>query len=150
MTTKTPKTPTSATNAVALIAKKQVKDWMSPNPITVLSTTHIGEAYQLMSERHIRRLLVVENGALIGIVTLGDLRSLGANSDSDEAVKTQVDAALHHDPITVTPDTSLVDAARIMLQHKISGLPVLTVADHSLVGIITESDIFRAFIASEP
>ncbi len=150
MTTKRSTTSTAAVTTVATIAKKRVKDWMSSNPITILPTTHLGEAYRLMSERHIRRLPVIENGVLVGIVTLGDLRSLGANTDSDEALKTQVDAALHATPITVTTDALLVDAARMMLQHKISGLPVLSTTDQSLVGIITESDIFRAFIASEP
>ena len=92
---------------------------------------------------------VVENGALVGIVTLGDLRSLGADTESDEANKIRVDAALHTSPITVTTETTLVDAARLMLKHKFSGLPVLSASDQSLVGIITESDILRAFIADE-
>ena len=64
----------------------------------------------------------------------------------------RVDGALHTSPITVTTEkeTTLVDAARLMLQHKFSGLPVLSASDQSLVGIITESDILlRAFIADE-
>jgi CBS domain-containing protein len=139
----------TAKTAITLLAKKKVKDWMSRNPITVLPTTYIGTAYKLMSERHIRRLPVVEDGALIGIVTLGDLRSLGADTASDEAMKIRVDAAFRANPITTTEAALLVDAARTMLHHKISGLPVLSSSDQSLVGIITESDIFRAFIADE-
>jgi acetoin utilization protein AcuB len=140
---------TAMTTAMMLVAKKQVKEWMSPNPVTVLPTAHVDEAFRLMAERHIRRLPVTEGGALVGIVTLGDLRSLGADTDSDEPNKIRVDAALHTNPITVTPDTPLVDAARLMIQHKFSGLPVLSASDQSLVGIITESDILRAFIADE-
>lgn len=149
MTTTKTAMPTAKTTAMMLIARKQVKEWMSPNPVTVLPTVHVNAAYQLMSERHIRRLPVVENGALVGIVTLGDLRSLGADTESDEANKIRVDAALHTSPITVTTETTLVDAARLMLKHKFSGLPVLSASDQSLVGIITESDILRAFIADE-
>jgi acetoin utilization protein AcuB len=107
MTTAKTANPTAKTTAMMLVAKKQVKEWMSPNPVTVLPTTHVDEAFRLMAERHIRRLPVIERGALVGIVTLGDLRSLGADTDSDEPNKIRVDAALHANPITVTPDTPL-------------------------------------------
>ena len=145
----TTKSASPTTTAMMLVAKKQVKEWMSANPITVLPTTHADEAFRLMSERHIRRLPVVEDGKLVGIVTLGDLRSIGADTESDEPRKMRVDAVLHASPITVNTDTPLVDAARMMIQHKFSGLPVLSASDQSLVGIITESDILRAFIADE-
>jgi CBS domain-containing protein len=147
MTTSTPSE--HAAKASVPIAKKRVQDWMSSNPITVLPTTHIREAWQLMGERRIRRLPVVENGKLVGIVTIGDLRSAGADTDGDEATKMRVDSVFHADPIIVMTDTTLLDAARLMLQHKVSGLPVLSTIDRSLVGIITESDIFRAFIADQ-
>ncbi len=140
--------PTTAMTVVP-IAEKLVKDWMSPNPITTLPTTHVDEAFQLMHECQIRRLPVVQDGALIGIVTLGDLRSLGAGSESEESKKICVDAAVQTNVITVTTETRLVNAARLMVQHKVSGLPVLSMSDQSLVGMITESDIFRAFIADE-
>ncbi len=143
---------TSGASASALlppVAKKLVKDWMSHNPITVLPATRIREAWQLMEERHIRRLPVMENGNLVGIVTLGDLRSAGADTDGDEAAKMRVDSVFHANPITVTTDTTLLGAARLMLRHKVSGLPVLSSADQSLTGIITESDIFRAFITDQ-
>lgn len=128
---------------------KLVKDWMTPNPITILPTTYIRDAYQLMHERQIRRLPVVELGKLVGIVTLGDLRSMGADGENSEVVKVHVDAVLHANPITVNDDAPLVDAARIMIQHKFSGLPVLSASHQTLAGIVTESDILRAFIADE-
>ena len=57
MTTTKTAMPTAKTTAMMLIARrKQVKEWMSPNPVTVLPTVHVDAAYQLMSERHIRRL----------------------------------------------------------------------------------------------
>jgi len=129
------------------VRTKHVREWMSADPVTVLPTTHVSEAYQLMQERHIRRLPVVEGGNLIGIVTLGDLRSKGADADTDEVKRLRVDSVVHLNPITVTPDTPLRDAAKLMIKHKISGLPVMTAI--GLAGIITESDIFRALVADE-
>ena len=129
-----------------LTAKKNlVRDWMSTPPITILPDAHVTEAYALMQERHIRRLPVVENGHLLGIITMGDLREVGASLDNDQATKIRVDFAMNTQPITATPTMSLRNAAKSMIQHKISGLPVIS--DGVLVGMITESDIFRAFLS---
>jgi CBS domain-containing protein len=140
-------TTNSSSAALVPLYKTRVSAWMTAAPLTVLSTAHADQAFDLMTTHRIRRLPVVDNGKLVGIVTLGDLRSMGAGTESAEVSKTTVDAVLTANVITVPSNATLVAAARLMLQHKISGIPVLSESDQTLVGIITESDIFRAFIA---
>ena len=134
---------------------QQVKDWMTPNVITVSSSCTLPDAYWLMLENKIRRLPVIERGSLVGMVTLEDLRHTSpvsvARFDvihiSDMLSKLPVRQLMTENPTTVSPTASLIDAARLMLNHKISALPVLS--EEKLVGIITESDIFRAFVELE-
>lgn len=130
----------------------KVVDWMTTDVVTVEPGTTLPEATALMREKHIRRLPVVENGRLVGIVTYGDLREAGPSEATGLSIheityllqRLGVEKLMTKKPFTVTPDTALTEAARLMLQHKIGALPV--VADGALVGIITESDIFRAFM----
>jgi CBS domain-containing protein len=129
------------------MTSKLVRDWMTSEPFMVNPETRLTEAYRLMQEHRIRRLPVMADGKLIGIVTLGDLREAGAAGEGSEAGKKRVDVAMHSGPFTVSPEASLSEAARIMLQHKVSGLPVME--DDRLIGIITESDIFRAVMGEE-
>lgn len=126
---------------------RQVQEWMTPNPVAVLPTTRVPEAYALMEERRVRRLPVVEGGKLVGIVTLGDLRRVNADVGSPEAAKMRVEAVMTRDPYTVAPETTLRDAAKVMLKHKVSGLPVMR--GDEVVGMITESDIFRAVMLED-
>ena len=136
------------------MANDLVSDWMTPDPLVVHRQTTVPEAYQLMQEYKIRRLPVMAGDDLVGIVTLGDLRAAQASTASSlsayelEYLLSQqlVEEIMTVDPITVTGETAIADAAQLMLQHKIGGLPVM--AAGRLVGIITESDIFRALIAS--
>jgi CBS domain-containing protein len=129
--------------------KEFVRDWMTRDPLTIDPGLAVSGAYQLMKESGIRRLPVVEGDRLSGIVTLGDLRAAVA---SPEANLNIFEMALHmerftvmqimtREVVTVTPDSSIEAACELMLKHKIGGLPV--VADGRLVGILTESDIFR-------
>jgi len=134
---------------------KQVKDWMNPDVIIVSSSCTLPDAYWLMLENKIRRLPVVEKGTLVGMVTLADLRNMTpfsiAGVDvihiSDRLAKLPVRQLMSVDTKTISPTAPLIDAARLMLKHKISALPVLD--GDKLVGIITESDIFRAFVELE-
>jgi len=134
---------------------KQVKDWMTPDVIAVSSSCTLPEAYWLMLENKIRRLPVVEEGTLVGMVTLEDLRHtdpirvvrFDVIHISDMLSKLPVRQLMTENPKTISPTASLIDAARLMLKHKISALPVLD--GDKLVGIITESDIFRAFVELE-
>ena len=135
--------------------KMLVKDWMTSDPVTASSSCTLPEAYWLMLDNKIRRLLVVEKGALVGIVTLEDLRSKGPISVpgfdmvhiSDTLSKLPVRHLMTENLETIPPTATLIEAAHLMLEHKISTLPVLD--GNKLVGIITESDIFRAFVELE-
>jgi acetoin utilization protein AcuB len=138
-----------------LVTIKQVKDWMTSHVITVSSSCTLPDAYWLMLENKIRRLPVVEESNLVGMVTIEDLRHMDpvkvAGFDvihiSNMLSMLPVRQLMTKNPITIAPTASLIDAARLMLKHKISALPVLE--GDKLVGIITESDIFRAFVESE-
>jgi acetoin utilization protein AcuB len=129
-----------------------VQDWMTPDPIIISSDCTLPEAYWLMVNNKIRRLPVVDRGILVGIVTLEDLRGkLPANvisidpvRVSDTLVKLSVRYAMTENPKTIMAYATLIDAARMMLEFKISALPVID--GDRLVGIITESDIFRALV----
>lgn len=134
-----------------------VKDWMTSNPITVDPKTTLPAAYHLMKLNRIRRLPVVnDEGQLVGIVTLGDIREARPKeSKSSSAWELHLLIAgletrdfMSPNPITVAPETPVKQAAQLMLQHKIGGLPVID-AD-SVVGIITESDICRVLIERLP
>ena len=127
--------------------QKLVKDWMATPVVSVTPKTHLPEAYRLMVEHRIRRLPVLENGKLVGIVSLGDMREAEVTTDPSLAEKITIALILRSPVITVTPTTPLKAAAAIMLEKKISGLPV--VDGDTVAGMVTESDIFRAFIADQ-
>jgi acetoin utilization protein AcuB len=125
---------------------------MTPNPIVIDPQTSILDALHIMKEKKVRRLPVVAHGKLVGIVTEKDLRespSLKATSLSIFELnyllaKTPVSEVMTKDPITVTPDTTIEEAAVIMRDNQISGLPV--VDDGKIVGIVTETDIFDMLV----
>ena len=130
----------------------QVLDWMTPNPVTITPKTTLPEAHRLMKERKIRRLPVLEDGRLVGVVTLGDIREAEPSAATSLSVwelnylldTLTIDKIMRRNVLSVSPHTSIRDAAAMMLAHKISGLPVL---DHDrLVGVITEWDIFRMLV----
>ena len=131
-----------------------VKEWMTRNPITIAEDTSLTEASRLMKDNDIRRLPVVEHGKLVGIVTWGDIREASASDATSLTVfelgyllrELQVDRFMTRHPITVTPTTPISRAAQLMLEHKIGGLPV--VENGKLVGILTESDIFRMLVTA--
>ncbi|MFQ5942485.1 MAG: CBS domain-containing protein [Anaerolineales bacterium] len=116
------------------------------------------EAHQLMLKNEIRRLPVMDEEMMVGIVTLGDVRIADPSvfGGPDMAVissvysKLAVDRVMSRPVITVEPDTSVREAARVMLENKIAGLPVLE--EDRLVGIFSESDIFRMIVetAADP
>ncbi|MCS6846692.1 MAG: CBS domain-containing protein, partial [Anaerolineae bacterium] len=71
--------------------KRLVGDWMTRNPVIVLPSTPLPDAYALMQERRVRRLPVMDAGKLVGIITLGDLRQANATVDNPEAAKMRVE-----------------------------------------------------------
>lgn len=130
-----------------------VKDRMTKRPITVNWKTPIDEALKLMRDEKIRRLPVVnEAGDLMGIVSHTDLlyaspspvTSLSIHEIHYLLARLTVREVMTKEVITVEEDTPLEEAARIMRDNKIGGLPVMR--DGKLVGIITESDLFEIFL----
>ena len=131
----------------------KVRDWMIPDPITVRPETALPEAHRLMTAHSIRHLPVVRDGRLVGIVTLGDLRgaepsgavSLSMWEVSYLLAQLPVEEIMTPDPLTISEDATLGEAAQLMMAHKVGGLPVVDSAA-ALVGIITECDIFRMVV----
>ena len=129
-----------------------VRHRMTPNPITITPDTSFPDAFRIIREKGTRYLPVVDKkGKLTGIVTQTDL--LHASPSSATALTVfEMNYLLAHlkvrevmsDPITVADDMPLEEAARIMVAQRIGCLPVML--DGELVGVITETDIFKAFV----
>jgi CBS domain-containing protein len=130
-----------------------VKDWMTRNVVTITPDTALPEAHRLMTDKRIRRLPVVQDGLLVGIITLGDVRGAEPSGATSLSVwelnyllgKVKIEEIMNRNLITISPNATISQAAGLMLEHKISGLPVVDNAT-GLVGIITESDIFRMVV----
>jgi len=136
----------------AMPLKRLVADIMTPNPVTVTPRNAIRTAINLMREGGYRRLPVVDRGRLVGIITDRDLRR-AANSpfvvreqwyDNFILDHIEVGSCMTPNPLTVEPSASIAEAARLMRNHKIGGLPV--VADGQLAGIVTETDLLDFII----
>lgn len=129
-----------------------VRNWMSKHPITVDKTATLPEAHQLMHEHKVRRLPVLDGDKLVGIITRSDVRGAEPSEATTLSIwelnylvsKLTVEKVMTHKIITVTSDTPIAKAAKLMLENKIAGLPV--VDGETLAGIITESDIFRMVV----
>ena len=130
-----------------------VANRMTKNPITVEPTTPVNEAAKLMKRRNIRRLPVVEKGSLVGIISDRDIMRV-APSPATTLSKFEIMSLL--DKITVSeimakdvvslPDTATIEeAALVMYNEKLSGLPVVS-SMGAVVGIITETDVFKTFV----
>ena len=130
----------------------EVQDWMTENPVTIAPDATLAEAYEMMLEREVRRLPVVDR-ELVGIITMGDvLRQLPVSGEEEDTAtrlllneKRVCDVCIS-DPITINPSATIQEAAERMLEYQISGLPV--VRNGKVIGIITESDIFRLVVES--
>lgn len=124
-----------------------VSEVMTPDPIVIESDLPLAEVERLMEEHNVRRLPVLEDGRLVGIISKGDLRearmaelaSRHPYEPVDKGSWLTVAEAMTSPVITVTPQAPLVEAARLMLEHKIGGLPVMEFGQ--LVGILTDTDI---------
>jgi len=126
--------------------------WMTPNPKTISPDVSVAEATERMQRERVRRYPVVDGeGCLIGIVSLDDLlraspsvaTALNVWEISYLLSQVRIRDVMVKKVITVTEEVPLEDAAKIMLDRRIGGLPV--VRGDQIVGIITESDIFRIF-----
>lgn len=132
----------------------RVRDYMTTPAVTVEPKTDLAAALKRMRERRIRRLPVVNAaGGLVGIVSERDLLYASPSPATSLSVwelnylvaKLLVEKVMTRNVITVAPNAPLEEAATLMLEHKIGGLPVVN-SENELEGVITESDIFRAFI----
>jgi CBS domain-containing protein len=131
-----------------------VGQWMSRPAVVAPETMVLPEARQLLRQRRIRRLPVLDaKGQLAGIVTEGDI-----NRVSDSHVTDVRDYNLYHRVgdlpigqimrrqfVTATPDMPIIDVAQLLLDHRIGGVPV--VEGGQVVGVITESDLFRMIVS---
>lgn len=130
---------------------------MSRTPLSVPLNTPAAEAAKLMAQKRVRRLLVVESWAdgphLLGIVSAKDVihafpphvNPFAIEGPDARLTPTTVGEIMTANPRHTTPEAPIEDAASLMCTHKIGALPVLR--EKVLAGIITESDIFRAFVS---
>ena len=123
--------------------------WMTKDPVAVASSLSLSEAYALFEEHSVHRLPVVDDGRLVGILTLTDVQKLLFASQDGICAATLgsylVRDVMSTHPHSVVSEDAIESAALIMRRNRISCLPV--VEDGRLVGIITEADIFEALIA---
>ncbi len=126
---------------------------MTKNPVTISPDVSVPDAQALMRREKIHRLPVLDKaGKLLGIVTSSDLSHASASSATSLDIyelnylisKLKVETVMTKKPISVTEDLPIEEAARTMADNNISGLPVLR--GEVLIGIITESDLFKLFI----
>jgi len=131
-----------------------VKDWMAKTVITVDANDSMQDATKLMKMHDIHMLPVLRRRELVGIVTDRDLKRASASDATTLEVhellylisKIKVSEIMTKDPVTIPFDFTIEETAEILLDHKISGAPVID-RDGHLVGAITKGDLFRCLIS---
>lgn len=131
-----------------------VKNWMNPEVVTVDADDSMHDAVTLLKQHRIRMLPVTRKGKLVGVVTDRDLKRASASDASSLDIhellylvsRIKVKDIMTKTPITVAPDLTVEETAEILLRNKISGAPVVD-AHGEIIGIITQSDLFRVLIA---
>lgn len=130
-----------------------VRDRMTPQPTTITAETNLKDALDLIHSRRFRHLPVVDSeGNLVGITTEKDLVYASPRSDLSLSAfevtyllsRITVGQIMKQQVVTVSPDLPIEEAARVMVEHRIGCLPV--VEEGRLVGIISDTDIFRVFV----
>ena len=129
-----------------------VRDYMSINPITVEPNDSIGDALELLKDHSIRRLPVVSKNKLVGLVTETDLLKASPSAATSLSIheinylypKIKIRDIMTREVVTISPDAAIEEAAVIMREKKFGTLVVAE--KDNLVGLITESDLFKAFI----
>ncbi len=136
-----------------------VREYMTPNPMSVSEDQSILETAELMKKHKVRRFPVLRGNQLIGIVTDRDLRSAAPSQVvSFDTQERELMPELHsllsgitikevmsREVITIHPEQTIVAAAQLMLKHRMSGIPVTDTAGQ-LLGILTETDIFKVLV----
>lgn len=131
-----------------------VKEWMSKDVITIDEETSVMKATQVMKENNIRRLPIMRDGKLVGLVSDRDLKEASPSKATTLDVhelyyllsELKVKDIMSKDVLTVSENDTVELAAVIMAENKISGLPVMA-DDGGLVGIITMDDAFKVLIS---
>jgi acetoin utilization protein AcuB len=127
-----------------------VKEWMTTDPITVTPETSIMKASQIMKENNVRRMPVVDDkGKVVGIITDRDLKEASPSKATTLDVhelyyllsELKVKDIMSRRVITIKPSDTVEKAAVIMLEHKVTGLPVID--GDNLVGVLSQGDVFR-------
>lgn len=130
-----------------------VKSRMTPNPVTITTETSLKEALDLIHSKPFRHLPVLDqDGKLVGVVSEKSLRQAAPTPITTLSVfevdyilsHTKIGQIIHGPVITVEPDIPIEEAARKMIDHRIGCLPV--VENEKLIGIISDTDIFRTFV----
>jgi acetoin utilization protein AcuB len=129
-----------------------VELWMKRDVVSISPETSLAEARELFARHRIRRLPVVRDETLLGIVSPGDIEKVMPSildSESSQEVEylsatTPISAVMTASPITVSPEAALLEAVEKMRRNKIDGLPV--VEDGRLVGIISITNVLDAFL----
>lgn len=129
-----------------------VKNKMTANPYTIRPNASISDAFSIMKDHGFHQLPVVKNGKLVGMLTETELQNVTPSKATSLSVyeinylltKIDVSQAMSTDPVTIEADALLEKAAVLMRSHDVRALPVME--GKKLVGIITQSDIFDAFI----
>ena len=131
-----------------------VRERMSSPAVTITPETTFQDALKLMRDRKFRRLPVVdEAGRLVGIVSERDLLHASPSPATSLSVfeinyllwKLKIADMMTHNVISIAPDAPIENAAGLMVSNKVGGLPVVD-RDNKVIGLITETDIFRAFV----
>jgi acetoin utilization protein AcuB len=133
-----------------------VRDWMTPNPVTIEASASIIEAIHLMKDHEIRRLPVKREGKFVGLITDRMLKeySPGKATSLDTwevhylLSKTPVSEVMNPHPVTAHPELELWKAAELFLEHRLYGLCVVD-EKGDLVGIMSVGDILRAVVKSD-
>jgi acetoin utilization protein AcuB len=131
-----------------------VKNWMSKNVITVEPDDSMQHAMALMKEHKIRMLPVVNRGELVGILSDTDMKRASASDatmlDVHELLylisRIKVQEIMTRDPVTAAEDDTVEEAAQLLMEKNISGVPVVS-HQGKLVGIITRHDVFKILIS---
>lgn len=131
-----------------------VERWMSKSVITIDEDASMSQATRLMKEHKIRMLPVLKKGRLSGVLTDRDLKRASASDATTLEVhellylltKIKVRSIMTKKPVTVSPDFTVEETAELLLDKKISGVPVVD-AREAVVGVITQTDIFRVLVS---
>lgn len=129
-----------------------VKDYMTKEVISISPEESVAHAADLMRDKGLRRLPVIEKGQLVGLVTEGTMADASPSKATSLSIyemnyllnKTKIRDIMIRQVVTVEPDASLEDAIYEMMTYKVGVLPV--VQNNQVVGIITDRDVFKAFL----